>query len=456
MDAFWKVLLVVTLVLAFGSSLAAAEPADKKELLNAIKAMKATIHRMEKRLAEVEDSATRMTEADKAEMKKVVKDMVADAANHGGLPKWLDALEFFGDFRLRYQGNSVTGLTATAQGMRTKSRNRFRGRLRVGLKKYWLDRQMEVGFRLGTGNSEVPTSTNQTFDDYFDNKSIWVDLMWAKYKPKSIPGLTIIGGKMKHPMVHTDIWDSDVNPEGIWAEYRYKKIKNFEPFANVGYWTIDDYQAWTANGTQSDGGNTRRSPDMWSYQVGFDWKVVKDVKWTSAAAFYDSDGYDIGSGPSPFGGNTIDPIDGVVAGGSPRLINFTNKVGWKMFKLPWGAYFDIYYNCGENDRIWSGNNDLAYAVGMKVGKNKKQGDWSASYQYKYIEANGFFGVWADADFGGTNSRGHVWGAKYNLTDFLTIGGKVFVTEPIHTDNWAQNVSPDNDIWTVQADLVWKF
>lgn len=441
--------------------------ADEAETAKKIKMLEERLTAQEKRIADQETQIAKLkldqsnhnlSAAHKDEIKKLIKEMSADAGKHSGLPQWLDDLEFFGDFRLRFQHNSVTALRAIGSGLRDKPRNRFRGRLRVGLKKYWLEKQMEVGFRLATGNDNTATSTNQTFDDYFDKKGVWVDLMWAKYRPKAIPGFVIVGGKMKNPLVYTDMmWDSDVNPEGIWTQYKYGKIESFQPFVSVGYWTVDDRQAWAAGGTHSDGGLTRRSPDMWTYQAGFDWKIRKDVKYTFAAAYYQSDGYDIGSGAAwGYGGNTIDPIDGVVAGGSPQIYDLINKVSWKMFKLPWAAYFDIAQNVNENDRTWRGSEDLAYAIGLKVGQNKKKGDWSVGYQYKYIQANAVFGAWNDADFGGTNSKGHVWAAKYNLTDFLTVGGKVFMTSPIQTDRWGGAVSADNDVLTVQGDLVWKF
>ncbi len=456
---------IVAVVLAAGLASATAK-ADEAEMAKKLKTLEDRLTAQEKRIAaqdtqiaklKLDQSNQKLSAAYKAEIKQLVKDMNADAAKHSGLPQWLDDLEFFGDFRLRFQHSSVNTLRAIGSGLRDKPRNRFRGRLRVGLKKYWLEKQLEVGFRLATG-SNTPTSTNQTFDDYFDKKAVWVDLMWAKYQPKAIPGFVIIGGKMKNPLVHTSMmWDSDVNPEGIWVQYKHGKIASFQPFVNVGYWTVDDYQNWAAGGTHSDGGNTRRSPDMWTYQAGFDWKIRKDVKYTLAAAYYQSDGYDIGSGAGwGYGGNTIDPVDGVVAGGSPQIYNVINKVGWKMFKLPWAAYVDFAQNVNENDRTWRGSEDLAYAVGLKVGQNKKKGDWSVGYHYRYIQANAIFGAWADADFGGANSKGHVWGAKYNLTDFLTVGTTVLYTEPITTDRWGQMVSRDNDTLTIQADLVWKF
>ena len=100
---------------------------------------------------------------------------------------------------------------------------------------------------------------------------------------------------------------------------------------------------------------------------------------------------------------------------------------------------------------------------MKVGKNKKQGDWSAGYQWKYIELNCWSGMLNDRDFakdgliGGanatpgttTNVKGHVFRAAYNLTDFLIAGGNFFLVQPILGDR-------DEDNFIFQFDLLWKF
>jgi hypothetical protein len=64
---------------------------------------------------------------------------------------------------------------------------------------------------------------------------------------------------------------------------------------------------------------------------------------------------------------------------------------------------------------------------------------------------GGFGL-GDSDFGGPNRKGHIIGGKYNLDDFLTLGGKVFITDPIHAA-WPDQ--QDHTV-TVQVDMVWKF
>jgi hypothetical protein len=367
-----------------------APPPDTTDVLITIKALKMRLKDQERRLAELETEqiAQQRKQAQKEAIREVIKEMDLNADRDLGLPKWMDNLKFSGDLRLRYQGECFSGRTR-------KTRNRGRFRLRFGVKKTWLEDQMEVGFRLASGSNNDPTSTNQSFDGSFSEKNIWIDRAYAKYSPKWLKGFTIIGGKMAKPMVHTDlVWDSDVNPEGVWGQYKHT-MGPVEPVAGAGYF------------------------------------VVEEVNRDHDTIFVND--------------------DGDLAAGQFHMINLTNKVGFKAFGLPMSTYFDWVHNCGDKDGAEGYDNQSdGYAVGLKVGKNKKQGDWSCGYKYAYIEANAAPGEFNDSDFGHANRKGHVWGAKYNLTDSLTVGTKVFWTEPVTGDN--QN---ERDT-TVQADLVWKF
>ena len=293
---------------------------------------------------------------------------------------------------------------------------------------------MEVGFRLASGSNDDPTSTNQTFDDHFSKKHIWIDRAYAKYQPDWLKGFTIVGGKMPNPLVHTNmVWDSDVNPEGVWGQYK-RKLDNFEPFANAGYFILEE------SGSGHD-------TILMSYQAGFNWQLAKDLKWTFAGTYYDFDHFDTSFRKA----NGNHEIDGALAAGQFRTINLTNKVKFRAFGLPMSTYFDFIHNCGdEDDTPDYTDQDNGYAFGLKVGKNKKKGDWSFGYKYAYIEANATPGSLNDSDFGGSNRKGHVLGAKYNLTDALTLGGKVFYTEPITGTSQGERDT------TVQADLIWKF
>ena len=416
-------LLVACIVICGATTIAA--PATMEEMQASVNALEARLRAQQGRLEQLEARATQDV---KLEMAKVAKELAAEAAKRSAYPAWLDNLKFSGDLRLRYQNICAEDSDDTR---RSKNRNRARFRLRFGLIKTWLDEQLTVGFRLASGDGsnapyyshDDPTTTNQTFTGLFNRKAIWIDRAYAIYKPKAIKGLTIAAGKLGVPFVHTDlIWDSDLNVEGVWAQYA-RAFGPIEPFINAGYFIgEDDYS-----------GDSQYDAVLMFYQLGMNCQVIKGLKWTFAASYYDYDHTDI------------------IPNGEYQMINLTNTVAFRLFDLPWAAYVDYVHNCAN--KLTSGDEesqDDGIAVGLTVGKNARKGDWSVGYKYAYIETYCTPGILNDADFGHTNIRGHVLGATYNLTDFLTLGGTVFLCQRI--------AGPQEGVESVdtRVDLVWKF
>ena len=394
--------------------------------------------KLEARITAMQDRLERLEK-----MFKMVKEIRADAARRSAAPAWLGNLKFSGDLRLRYQGESFE-----AHGK--KNRQRLRFRLRLGFEKSWLNGQMLVKFRLASGEPwhyqkcksptsdfSDATSTNQTLGRFFSEKPVWIDLAYTQYKPIWMKGLRVVAGKMKNPMVHTDlVWDSDVNPEGVWTSYA-RKFEKLEPFAGVGYFVVDE----------SSGGF---DVDLWVYQLGLNWKIFKGLTYTIAGTYYDYDHLETANIHGN-GNHLSAPADFVYLAGKFQMINLTNRVKWNMFGLPMVAYFDWVHNCGneDNSRNYSRQSD-GYAVAIEVGANNKQGDWSAGYKYAYIEANAVPDTFNDADFGHVNRKGHVWTVKYNVTDSMIIGGKILYTGPVTASRG------DSHAVTVQGDLFWRF
>ncbi len=358
------------------------------------------------------------------EVKAIIKDISADAGSRT-TPGWLDNLKLYGDLRLRYH---FAHFNKRKEDRPSDNKGRFR--LRLGGQKTWLDKQLEIGFRLATGSSDDPTSTNQTFTGNFSEKNLWVDLAYAKYQPDALKGVTIVGGKMKNPFFHTNmIWDSDVNPEGVWAVYKYSGLGSIEPFAGFGFFQLD---------------NNSSDPDatLHAYQAGATWKITRDVKWTSALAYYDYGHYE--DNFSRAKSNT--ESGGRLTAEEFNILNLTNTVGWRAFGFPMSAFVDYAHNCGNE----LGGQSDAFAVGYKVGENKKKGDWSGSYKYAYIQQNATVAAFNDSDFGNTNRKGHQWGAKYNLLDSVTAGVNMFYTQPVSGSGTGETE------YLMLADLIWQF
>ena len=433
--------IVVGLVVLY-SATATAAPATMEEMKATVDALQSKLQAQQGRLDQLEN---RVAQDMKLEMAKVAKELAADAAKQSATPAWLDNLKFYGDFRLRAQFDCAddTGEEFSSAGdtRRQKNRNRVRFRLRFGFIKTWLDEQLTVGVRLASGErvdsgspfypGSDPTTTNQTFTNFFSEKDIWIDRAYAIYKPKAVPGLVVAGGKVGVPFVHTDlIWDEDVNPEGFWAQYS-KAFGPIEPFISMGYFIA--YDNWT--------GDDQYDTTLHFYQLGSNWQVCDALKWTFAASYYDFDHTSVATGADSLGF---------------QMINLTNKFGFKVFDLPWSVYVDYVHNCDNRlDLATDENMDDGVAVGLKVGQNKKKGDWSVAYKYAYIESFCTPFLFNDSDFNHTNSRGHVLRAKYNLTDFLTLGGSVFFLQTINDSAVFDDVSGEEEI-TTQIDLMWSF
>jgi hypothetical protein len=422
---------------------AVAEPANMEELQKTVQDLNAALKAQQARIEQLE---TKLNEGARAEMAKVAREIAADAAKRSAAPKWLDNLKFYGDLRLRYRGDCYSGESSGVP--RTKDRNRGQLRLRFGFTKTWLDDQMEVGFRLASGTTNDPTGSNQDLTDNFSKKPLWIDRAYARYRPRCLPGLTMIGGKMATPLVHSDlVWDSDLNLEGVWAQYKHK-LGDFEPFVNAGYFIVNENYA-SPTGDTADS-HTLRDVTLVAYQAGFDWKIAKAVLWTLAATYYDFDHYDVGYARA--GGNDewdMGAYDRLAV--NFRTVNITNKVAWNAFGLPMGAYADWVRNCDDQDNAHGyRDQDCGFAAGLTVGQNRKKGDWSAGYKWAYIEANCTPGAFNDSNFGHSNRKGHVWRATYNLADWLTLGASLFWVEAITGPH-----AGETDVQTL-VDLIWSF
>jgi len=405
---------------------ATATAADKPEqdVSALIKALTERLEAQDKKISTLETKLTdeALQAARQEEIAKIMSEMRQDAGKRDPLPQWLDNLTFFGDLRLRYEHHSQDG---TAR----RERNRYRFRLRLGFIKTWLDDQMEVGFRLSSGDQDG-RSPNQTFTGTFNKKDIWIDRAYARYSPNAIPGLTVIGGKMPNPLEYTDlIWCPDINPEGAAVQY-HRDLCGLDVFGTFAHFAVSESQPG-------------HDVILNVYQGGFRAPLPCGINSVVAVAWYDFENYeDLGSAANGWNRDT-------------KMINVLAKLKFKACGLPWQVYFDWVHNNQDNQETADFENaDDGYAVGVIVGKNKKQGDWSASYQFEYIESNATPGQLNDIDFGvptdvGSNVKGHIIRVAYNLTDFLTAGGNFFLVQPIIGDR-------DQNEFLMQFDLMWSF
>lgn len=451
----------VLLLLGLSMPLWAQAAGDADDLKTTVEALKQRVKEQDQRIKELETkpAGDHLSQVQREETSKIVQDMLADAAKRPALPAWAENLKFYGDFRLRFSSaNYNWGVAKNTE--EKKSVNLARFRLRFGVIKTWLDDQMEVGFRLASGNSSDPTSTNQTLGDTgspgsttdsgYAKRPVWIDLAYAKWSPKALPGFSITGGKMKNPMLLNDIFfDTDVNPEGFWVNYETSTLNPVTLFGGAGYFLLRDSAGFDVT-------------SMYGGQVGAKYAFNKDTRYTLAGWIQDYSHY----------GQSVNKADG---NDSPlstvpnfHVFGLNNSFDWKMFNLPWNIFGDWAHNCGEEDKgansaanfrkgrdYRDANN--AYALGIKVGQNKKKGDWSARYRYAYVEADSLPGNYVDSDFGFANRKGSVLTGEYNITDDLSAGVSLFFTDPIFSPTTTSGSNAGEDLTTTLfVDMVWKF
>lgn len=366
-----------------------------------------------------EDAAALRTEIDALNQRLDALEKENDSSGESG---WTDKIKIKGDIRARFEHAEIDSDT---------SKSRFRGRARVGVFADVND-QVYAGVRIATGSDESPTSTNQSLEDFANKRAIWLDLMYMGYTPEAVKGLDLILGKIKQPweQVSDLMYDSDVNPEGLNAGYG-KKFDAFELIANLGYYTWQD----KANGNPSS------DVTMGAAQLAGKIGMGDHLDLTAGAnafIYHNVAGSEIPTDDKDrflSKGNTTNTTTGAWAYDYELLEGFA-KLDIKNDLVPLKIYGDYIVNMAadvEEDTAWL------------VGAGAKYKKFGFDYNYREIDADAVIGVLADADFGGTDCKGHKFKLKYTLLKNWTAGLTYFLTE-----------RGGSDINILQADLIVKF
>jgi hypothetical protein len=417
----------------------------------------------------------------------------------------IKSLTFYGDGRLRYenidQHNHYEAPVVT---------DRERYRLRFGLDYTYAD-NFKAGFELESGTTD--DSANQTFGGTFTKASINVGKIYLQYTPTD--WLQAEVGKFTNPWYTTTdiVYSLDENPEGA------AELLNFHPSdaLTVGFNAVQYLYVNSNEGSSLPNINTS---DVWilGEQIPVTWKITKDVTLKVAPGFtvYTPGGntnYDGGVPTNPntsgdtatFSGGTasssVDPVfyspkeaDDLAVFSAPGEFNF------KIADVAVRPYWDLEYNLLGKQRVQdvyldgsastptngqtaaqvkSQNSNLsdplAWAFGIQVGQNKKQGDWSGLAEFRQIGLGAVDQNINGTDFADSyaNQQGVKLSLAYNFTDFLTgtvtfydtwdykhdlytaLGG-TNTTAPTATAGSTQYLVSAHTVQRVQVDLGWKF
>lgn len=334
-----------------------------------------------------------------------------------------EKLTFKGDVRLRHE-YSTKAPGSTNDSDRERLRFRFGASAKV-------NDFTNVGFGLASGSSDGPTSTNQTLEQEFQSKSIWLDYAYADFKPHS--NVYLIGGKFKSIFQHTDmLFDSDIRFDGFAA--KVTPIKDV--YVSGGYFPIDN------RGTHTD------DIYMLAGSVGLKCKCPKSGIVTKLGVTYfdfvNIKGATRGGLAEEKGTNSYTSVTETGA-----LINDYNVVVPSL-KISYEKVGGLLAEYAQNGQASHAND--AYRIGGWIGsaKAKKPGEFRLLTQFSFLQTDAFPDGLPDADFsrGGTNGKG--WEAIF---DYVIAPGLIFSVDYYKTRNITGALAEHE---VIQTDIIVKF
>lgn len=376
------------------------------------------------------------------------------------VPEWVGRLKWDGDIRLRYQddlfasGNAPgTDFLFDPYGLGTidpydpintqTDRQRLRIRARLGLTAKITD-YVSTGFRLSTGNTTEPYSTNQTLGNDFNKYTLVLDRAYAKVQPWD--WLSVSGGRIPNPFFSTDlVWSDNLNFDGLAATFTpwARSDRSGKPFFTLGAFPLQEVETSTVN----------LAKDKWllAAQAGLDWKMDADTRWRFGLAYYDYRNIAAAADPIPGDGQYYYANSILTAHqkGNTRFLvadPFTDTSGKYLYGLAADyslvnltatldlAHFDPIHVIVDGDVVKNVGYDtakvnallttpqaartLGWQSKVTVGwpSIQNRGDWQAFLGYRHLERDAVLDAFADSDFrlGGTNSKGFFIGGSYGM------------------------------------------
>ena len=441
-----------------------------------------------------ETRVTYVPENVKNEMRDQIRQELMAAARSedwgtGEVPEWSQKIRLFGDIRFRYEDinfgdrNDPNALFTNFNAINAGSpydvtnplnqfsplynvdqdRERVRIRARAGAE-IMLGDGFNAGFRIATGESNSPTSPNQTLGangGNFSKYSIWLDRAFLSYDALHGNGggheLTFLAGRFDSPFFSTEMqWDDDLGFDGIAYRGRLQFNDRVSNFFAAGAFPIYNTDLNFSSNQPEKYQSTDRI--LYGAQTGIEWKINDDWKLKAGLAYYDfrkiqgefskpfvplsasdegsTDSRRIVSGQR---GNTRMPLRNITP---TAANNFGAANQWQYYglasefrnstitaRLDYDGYEEVKFSLiGEVTRnlgfdkgevarnafaggrpgrtINTGDDfeggNLGWLVNLQAGHPAmdKKGDWLASLGYRYVESDAVVDGFTDSDFGG--------------------------------------------------------
>lgn len=390
---------------------------------------------------------------------QVKKDVLAQAKTErwgepGALPDWLHRINWYGDLRIREEGDTFPAGNAPVPVLQafgvniansTEADYRFRIRARFGFVATVSD-AVSVDLRLATGGvglgSNIGTE-NQTLGTYESRASVALDRASLSYHP--LKWLDISGGLVGNPYFRptTLIWADDVTLGGLVIQFRPQLTDSLKFFTTAGAMPI----------LQVDPSPLNSSSNKWlyAYQSGFNVKFDDAAALTLAAALYDyrniegipnptifSTAYSNTAAPFRQTGNTVFDINGLLNTQNGTQ-NYLFGLASKFHELNVSAQLDLGF-VGPTHFIFDGDwvknmgfneNEIIQRTGFQVNRQirgwqtrftvgyptmQQKYAWQAYVGYRWVQRDATVDAFTDQDFhlGGTDAEGYYAGARYSF------------------------------------------
>ncbi len=364
----------------------------------------ARIGKLESQLKTLQDELAKL-KAERAAPpvdKKQIEQLVSKAFEEkkdelGAVPDWVQKIKISGDFRYRHEQLDSENAT-TGRWNNGVTRNRMRARLMFDAK---VNDDWDLAFRIATGSDKSPISTNQDLEDSFSKKDVWVDLGYFTWHPAAQEGLKVFGGKMKNVFYRAGkselLWDSDLNPEGLAAQYVIPLSGVDQLFINGGGFWVDE----STSGVDTS---------LWGLQSYWKRTIGNSDYILVGAGYYDfANLQKRGNLAGTWGTSTS--FAGNTASGNVFASDYDIFEGFAEYGFQCGGMpLAVFGNYAQNT-VASTSEDEGWLIGCKLNKAKEPGSWELRYDYRDLEADAVVGAISESDWlgGGTDGKGHRFG-----------------------------------------------
>jgi hypothetical protein len=314
-----------------------------------------------------------------------------------------------GDVRVRYEGQFSGG------GFVQRHRERTRARLVLGAN---VSDDVTGTIGVTSGTLDDVQSANQTETGFFARKTIGFDRFYVTWKPKSINGLTVTGGKFPYAWDRTALtFGNDITPEGLAASYM-KGARGALQSATIAGYVLPFLEV--SNGADSY---------VAGAQVATKWRLSKNVGARLSGASAQFRGADaiilasVAGTIKPASANTnrlrTDSTGKVLGFASGYAytdviggIDFTKSARW-----PVTVQADVVSNRraadGEKTGLWAD---------LRVGRLSQVRDFQATYSFIRIERDAVVGAFIEQDLrAATNVVSHKAALSYQWRANATLG-----------------------------------